>query len=402
MLPLNLDLTGRRVVAVGGGPVSARRVRAFVEAGARVHVVAPRVCDEIKDLGNEVAWHPREVRDGDLDGAWLVHTASGDPEVDRRIGAEAERRRIWCVNASAAERGSAAVPATATAQTPEAAVTVAVSSGDPGRSVRVRDTVANLLAVGPVDLRPRRTRRRGWVALVGAGPGDDDLLTVRAHRLLRSADVVVADRLIPREVLAVLPADVEIVDVGKTPGNHPVPQDQINRLLVEQASLGKGVVRLKGGDPYVLGRGEEERLACAAAGVRVEVVPGVTSAIAVPAAAGIPVTHRGVSRGFTVVTGHDQIAAVPGGSDHTVIVLMGVAGLRRTAAQLIEHGRDHRTPVALIERGCTPEQRVSVGVLGDIAEVAQRRRVTSPAIIIVGDVVRLGPDWSAATPGRAA
>ena len=168
------------------------------------------------------------------------------------------------------------------------------------------------------------------MALVGGGPGADGLLTTRGHELLASADVVVIDRLAPRGVVSRLPASVRVIDVGKTPGHHPVPQDRINEILVEEAERGHGVVRLKGGDPYVLGRGGEERLACEAHGIPVEVVPGVTSAVAVPAAAGIPLTHRGVAKAFTVVSGHEQIPTLPPGTDHTLVLLMGVSTLRDT------------------------------------------------------------------------
>ncbi len=199
-----------------------------------------------------------------------------------------------------------------------------------------------------LDLRRTRTHgRRGWVALVGGGPGIDGLLTTRGRELLASADVVVVDRLAPRAVVDRLPASVRVIDVGKTPGHHPVPQSRINDILVEEAQRGLGVVRLKGGDPYVLGRGGEERDACEAHGIPVEVVSGVTSAIAVPAAAGIPVTHRGVARGFTVVTGHEDIPSLPTGGDHTLVLLMGVTQLRRTT-ELLVGARTRRG----LPRGC--------------------------------------------------
>ncbi|NNG19244.1 uroporphyrinogen-III C-methyltransferase [Naumannella sp. ID2617S] len=394
MFPLTVQLRGRRVLAVGGGPVSARRVRLLVEAGADVQLVAPELCEDLAELTDRLTWQAREFRPEDLTGAWFVHTATGDRRQDARIGELAEQQRIFCVTAADASLGSAAVPAQTTVPVPDGSVRIAVSSADPARSVAVRDRIVNQLESTPVDLRPRRAHR-GWVALVGGGPGDDGLLTRRATTLLHSADVVVIDRLAPRGVVAGLPQAVQVIDVGKTAGNHPVPQDQINRLLVEQAQLGRGVVRLKGGDPFVLGRGEEERAACQAADVPVEVVPGISSAIAVPAAAGIPVTSRGVSRGFTVVTGHDELGEVPAGSDHTLIVLMGVSGLAGTVRTLIERGRDERCPVAIVERGCTPQQRVTVAPLREITDLAAQRQVAAPAVIVIGDVVALGPDWAA-------
>ena len=402
-LPLVVDLTGRLVVAVGGGPVSARRVRAFVDEGAVVRVVSPWVCEDLRDLvlDGTVEWQARDYAGAaDLDGAWLVHTAVGEAEADRRVAVDAERLRMWCVDATDASATSASVAARTDVTTPDGRVTISTyAAGDPGLARSLRDGVAEAVTQGRLDLR--RTRERGstdgrpsgWVALVGGGPGTDGLLTARGHELLRSADVVVVDRLAPRGVLERLPASVRVVDVGKTPGHHAVPQWRINEILVEEASRGLGVVRLKGGDPYVLGRGGEERQACEAAGLAVEVVPGVTSAVSVPAAAGIPVTHRGVARGFTVVTGHEAIPALPTGGDHTLVLLMGVSLLEQTVATLVARGRSPECPVAIVERGFSPTQRTTVGTLSTITELARERGVGSPAVIVVGDVVRLSPEW---------
>lgn len=236
----------------------------------------------------------------------------------------------------------------------------------------------------------------GKVWLVGAGPGDAGLLTVKGLRALESADVVVADRLGARSVLDGLSADgvalrADIVDVGKLPGHHAVPQDAINALLVQLARDGKQVVRLKGGDPYIFGRGGEELAACVEGGVEVEVVPGVTSAISVPAIAGIPLTHRGVATAFTVATGHDQIRSLGGGRDHTIVLLMGVGTLANSALTLARGERGADCPVAIIEDGFGPGQRVTIGTLSTIAHQAARRGVRSPAVVVVGDVVRLSP-----------
>jgi uroporphyrin-III C-methyltransferase/precorrin-2 dehydrogenase/sirohydrochlorin ferrochelatase len=228
------------------------------------------------------------------------------------------------------------------------------------------------------------------VSLVGGGPGDPGLISVRGRRLLAEADVVLVDRLAPRALLDTLDEEVVVVDVGKTAGHHPLPQDEINRLLVEHALAGRRVVRLKGGDPFVLGRGGEEALACLAAGVDVEVVPGVTSAVAVPAAAGIPVTHRGLSRQVTVASGHEgldwaSLAALEG----TLVLLMGVGGLDVAARELVAHGKPGATPVAVVERGFAPDQRTTVATLATVAEVARERGVRPPAVVVVGDVVDL-------------
>lgn len=253
------------------------------------------------------------------------------------------------------------------------------------------------------------------MTLVGGGPGAVDLLTVRAWRALQAADVVVADRLGPVEILAELPPHVRVVDVGKEPGRHPVPQERINELLVEHALAGAHVVRLKGGDPFVLGRGGEEVVACVAAGVPVEVVPGVTSAVSVPGLAGIPLTHRGVTTGFHVVSGHCatgpsdargntgatsasaaseplDAAAVACVRDATatLVVLMGVRSLGAIVAQSLAAGADPGTPVAIVENGSTPEQRVTRARLDDAAAVAAARGVRSPAVVVIGHVAAEG------------
>jgi uroporphyrin-III C-methyltransferase/precorrin-2 dehydrogenase/sirohydrochlorin ferrochelatase len=286
-------------------------------------------------------------------------------------------------------------------------VLVAVSGGgDPRRSRAIRDAVAAALDTGTLPVRASRRRERpavGTVHLVGGGPGDEGLLTVRGRSLLAHADVVVVDRLAPRGVLEHLAADVEVIDCGKTPGHHVLTQDQINEVIVDRALRGLDVVRLKGGDPFVLGRGGEEALACHAAGVPVDVVPGVTSAVSVPAAAGIPVTHRGVTSSFALVSAHDGIAPIEAAAhEHpaatTLVLLMGVRLLRDSAAALVAAGRAASTPVAIVERGWTPQQRTTVGTLADIAELAEARGVESPAVVVVGEVVALREELGAFSP----
>ena len=389
--PISLDLTGRRVVVVGGGPVAARRTASVVSSGAAVRVVAPAVCEDLAGLVStgEVAWVERDYRAGDLAGAWLVHTATGDRAVDEAVAAEADAARIWCVRADDAAASAAWTPAVARSGDVVVAVT---AGGDPLRARVLRDAVAVALDCG--ELPVRRHRRRsdavGSVALVGGGPGDPGLITTRGRRLLAEADVVVVDRLAPRSLLDQLDPAVVVVDAGKTAGHHPMPQDEINRVIVEHAIAGRRVVRLKGGDPFVLGRGGEEAMACLAAGVAVEVVPGVTSAVAVPAAAGIPVTHRGLARQVTIASGHegldwDVLAALDG----TLVLLMAVTALPMATAGLVRAGRDPATPAAVVESGWTPHQRTTVATLGTIAEVARERGVEAPAVVVVGDVVGL-------------
>jgi uroporphyrin-III C-methyltransferase len=247
-------------------------------------------------------------------------------------------------------------------------------------------------APSPAPLRRRARSRRGpagTVHLVGAGPGDPELITVRGLARLRRADVVIHDRLAGPELLAQARAEAELVDVGKGPGLAPVRQEEINRLLVERARRGLDVVRLKGGDPFVFGRGSEELAACRAAGIACEVVPGISSAIAGPAAAGIPVTARGVARSFAVVTGRTadgETDPAPLAGIDTIVLLMGRAGLARFAEGLIAAGRDPATPAACVQSATTPAQRVSVGTLATIAAAAERDGLESPVVTVIGEV----------------
>ncbi|HUX72145.1 MAG TPA: uroporphyrinogen-III C-methyltransferase, partial [Cellulomonadaceae bacterium] len=277
-------------------------------------------------------------------------------------------------------------------------VLVAVNAGgDPRRAARLRDGIATALRSGRLPVRRHRPGP-GSVALVGGGPGDVGLLTLRGRALLGEADVVVVDRLAPRAVLAELDPDVLVIDVGKAPGHHAVPQDDINALLVAHALAGRQVVRLKGGDPYVFGRGSEEAAVLRAAGIPVEVVAGVTSAVSVPAAAGIPVTHRGLSRGFSVITGHEDLHALPPTEQHTIVLLMGVGRLGATCRVLMADGWSPDTPVAVVEDGYGPGQRVTTGTLASIAARATEVGVRSPAVTVIGDVVRLAPAWAHQNP----
>ncbi|MCU1522082.1 MAG: uroporphyrinogen-III C-methyltransferase [Arthrobacter sp.] len=387
--PTALRLLGRPVLVVGGGPVAARRAKGLLDAGAVVTVVAPLASPALLELADAglLAWEPRPYRTSDVDGTWFVQTATGVSAVDAQVSADAEAQRVWCVNASDHESSAAWTPAVAVVDDVKIAVN---AGGDPRRAMALRDAVATALETGDLPLRRRRASS-GSVALVGGGPGDTGLITVRGRRLLGQADVVVADRLGPRDLLHELAPDVRVIEVGKTPGHHPVPQSEINRILVEEAVRGHRVVRLKGGDPYVLGRGGEEAEFCRQNGVEVEVVPGVTSAISVPAAAGIPVTHRGLAKGFSVVTGHEELSEVPARADHTVILLMGVGQLRGSAASLARAGLPAGTPVGIVENGYLPNQRVTIGTLGTIADQAEAAGVANPAVIVIGDVVRVSP-----------
>ncbi len=387
---LLVDLTGRSVVVVGGGAVAARRIPDLLAAGATVTVIAPEVDGRISDDCTVIR---RAYQPDDLVGSWLALACTDDPAVNAAVAAEADERGVWCLRADEAEASSAWRPATAVVDD----LTVAVSAaGDPGRARDLRDAIEQRLLAS--DLTVRRTRPAdGRVVLVGGGPGDPDLLTMRGMRALLDADVVITDRLGPTGLLEQLAAEVEIVDVGKTPGGHAAEQADINALIIERARAGQRVVRLKGGDPFVLGRGSEEVDACLAAGVTVEVVPGITSAIAAATLAGIALTERGTTQQFTVASGH-----VPPGDDRstvdwgclaagngTVVLLMAVANLAPISAALIAGGRSAATPVAIVENASLPLQRVVRCRLSELAATATAHSVVPPAVVIVGEVVRL-------------
>lgn len=270
------------------------------------------------------------------------------------------------------------------------AVLVGAAAQDPHRT-------RSLAGVGVIVTEPAPDPVRGRVVLVGAGPGGVGLMTLEGLRALADADVVLTDRLAEIGDLAAFAPGAEVVDVGKTPGHHAVPQAQIERIMIERALLGLTVVRLKGGDPYVFGRGGEEVAAAVAAGLPVTVVPGVSSAVAVPCSAGIPVTHRGVSHLVTVVSGHvpleDHRARALADLGGTVVILMGMQNLVPIAAALERGGLDPKTPAAVVERGFTPDQRSIVGTLGTLPGLVERGGAASPAVIVVGEVVRQSQVW---------
>ncbi|MFE9254927.1 uroporphyrinogen-III C-methyltransferase [Streptomyces sp. NPDC006879] len=399
--PVGLRLSGRRVVVIGGGQVAQRRLPALIAAGAEVLLVSPSATPSVEAMADtgEIRWERRRYQDGDLDGAWYVLVATRDRVANDLVSAEAEARRVWCVRSDDAEAATAWTPATGRS----AGVTVAVLTAeaqerDPRRSAAVRDAIVEGLREGAISAHRHRGHTTG-VALVGGGPGDPDLITVRGRRLLAEADVVIADRLGPRDLLDELPPHVEVIDAAKIPYGRFMPQEAINNALIEHARAGKAVVRLKGGDPYVFGRGMEEAQALAEAGIPYTVVPGISSSISVPGAAGIPVTHRGVAHEFTVVSGHvapddprslidwAALAKLRG----TLVILMGVDKIGAIAATLVEHGRGAQTPVAVVQEGTTAAQRRVDATLATVAETVRDREVRPPAVIIIGEVVTVGP-----------
>ena len=404
---------GARCWSSGGGNVAQRRVPTLIAAGADVHLVSPEVTPAIEgQVGSgEVHWLERGFEDHDLDGAWYVMAATDDPAVNARVSELAEQQRIFCVRADDADAATAFTPAVGR----HAGDTVAVMGSsaadrDPRRHASLRDEIVTALREGSLAAKHHRDHGPG-VVLVGGGPGDPELISVAGRKALMEADVVVADRLAPRELLAELPADTEIVDVAKLPRGRSAQQEQINRVIVEAALAGKRVARFKGGDNFVFGRGYEEVIACQEAGVPVTVIPGISSPLGVPAVAGIPVTHRGVTHDLVIVSGHlppghpdslvqwGALASLRG----TIVLMMAVENAPLIAEVLLRGGRDALTPVAVVCDGTMPTERTVLSTLGDLAKDLVEHRVQPPAIIVVGEVVRVArPDHYGTSAGTAA
>ncbi|GCB01836.1 uroporphyrinogen-III C-methyltransferase [Mycolicibacterium sp. NCC-Tsukiji] len=392
---VGLHLSGKKVVVVGAGSVAQRRLPLLIASGADVHVVSPAATPVVEALvdnpdGTGITLTSREFQNDDLDGAWYVLAATDDEAVNAAVADEADRRRIFCVRADAGLEGSAVTPASFEYD----GLTVGVlAGGEHRRSAALRTAIHEALQRGAIGDAAEPDSYSG-VALVGGGPGDPELITVRGRRLLAHADVVVADRLAPQELLAELGPHVEVIDAAKIPYGRAMAQDAINAVLVDRAKEGKFVVRLKGGDPFVFARGYEEVLACADEGIPVTVVPGVTSAIAVPALAGVPVTHRAVTHEFVVVSGHlapghpeslvnwDALAAMRG----TIVLLMAVERIELFAKVLLQGGRPAETPVLVVQHGTTAAQQTLQTTLADAAEDIRAEGIRPPAIIVIGDV----------------
>lgn len=448
LFPLFADLRARRVLVVGGGAVARRKVEALLQAGADVVVGAEALRDpQLREWlhAGRITYLPGTFAEQWLDGVWLAIAATDDPHTNRAVVHAADARRVLANVVDDAQASRFHVPA----RVERGPLQIAISSGGGApmlaRLVRERleaqfDASFGLLAQflserrtrirarwpdtaqrrnafarifdGPLQGLLRRGNRfaaerafdqalndtsiaaprRGSVALVGAGPGDAGLLTLRALRVLNEADVIVHDRLGTDQVLQLARRDAERIAVGKRAGATGTSQQQINALLVQHARAGKRVVRLKGGDPFVFGRGGEELEVLRAHGIDYEVVPGITAALACAAYAGVPLTHRDHAQSvrLVTVTRKDALGAVDWRSlaaDHqTLAVYMGVAMLDTLQARLLAHGRDASTPFALVENGSRPEQRVVTGTLGELANTAAAHAVASPALLILGEV----------------
>lgn len=344
-----IDLAGRPVVVAGGDGPALGHIAELLDAGASVTVVAETAVATVEDLADRglIVWHRHAFTVADLDYAWLVVAATADARINATIALEAEARRILTVGVDAA-------PA---------------------------DNIATT----------------GRVVLVGGGPGDPGLLTLAGKEAIEKADVIITDRLAPLAALQWARPDAEIIDVAKVPGGRSTSQEEINRLLVEHAKSGKNVVRFKGGDSFVFGRGGEELIACLDAGIPAHVIPGVTSATAAPAAVNIPVTHRGANQGFTVISGHvapddpestlDYAALARSGT--SLVLLMAVRTLPAIAVALIEGGMDPETPAAIVADAAMPSQNVVRATVGTISEAAREAGIKAPAVTVIGGVAAI-------------
>ncbi|MEP7044417.1 MAG: siroheme synthase CysG [Dokdonella sp.] len=450
LYPLFADLRLRTVLVVGGGPVAERKTRALVAAGANVVVGAPETTPWLaaQAAAGRISHRAAPFEAAWLDDVWLAVAATGNDAVNREIAALANAKRLFINVVDDAELSTFQVPAVVD----RSPLVIAISSGGaaPALARQVRSRIEALLepslgtlaalaqrwrkrlrtrlpemamrrrfveqiVLGPVARLVQRRRvdeaeamlaaalatrgggidRKGSVVLVGAGPGDPDLLTLAGLRALGEADVILHDRLVSSEVLALARRDAELIDVGKQTGHHTTTQQCTNALLVEHALAGKRVVRLKGGDPFVFGRGGEELEFLRAHGIAYSVVPGVTAALACAAYAGIPLTHRDHAQSVHLITAHgkqslDTLDWRALASEHqTLAFYMGVAHLDLVRARLLAAGRAAQTPFALIENGTRAHQRVVTGVLAGLPERAREHAVQSPALLIVGDVAAL-------------
>ena len=449
LLPIFLNIKNKKCVVVGGGEVAFRKATLLLRAGADLNIVAPVLSDELRKLcvDTDCAITAREFEEADINNAILVVAATDDLKTNERVSVIASTLNIPVNVVDQPHLCSFIMPSIVD----RSPIVVAISSGGsspiltrklkelneamiPGRidklaellgsfrgrvkseindfSARIRfwenvldSEIPELVYNGQDDearsaldnwlTNPQNDRVGGEVYLVGAGPGDPDLLTLRALRLMHKADVVLYDRLVSPEVLLKLRPDAQKIYVGKRSADHPVPQETINEMLVRLAKEGNRVLRLKGGDPFIFGRGGEELESLAAAGIPFQVVPGITAASGCASYAGIPLTHRDYSQSVRFLTGHTKDGRVPlewellVKEQQTLVFYMGLAGLPDICDQLLKHGMSSSTPVAVIQQGTTQTQKVVVGNLDRIADLAVEKEIQAPTIIIIGEVVKL-------------
>jgi uroporphyrin-III C-methyltransferase/precorrin-2 dehydrogenase/sirohydrochlorin ferrochelatase len=439
--PLFIDLKARKVLVVGGGEEALRKVRLLLKTEARIELIARELHPELTDLaiGGNIAWIGRDFSPSSLDGAACAFVAA-DEELSRRVSSEAHKRDILVNVVDEADLSSAIVPAIVDRDPVVVAVGTEGSAPVLAQGIRseleadlppflgalakaagaLRERVAQQVPAGSArrrfwrhfffgSIRSAFTRGTaefdrevdaalqafgeptiGRVALVGAGPGDPELLTLKAQRKLREADVIVFDRLIGPQILEYARRDAERIAVGKEPGKHSISQEEINSILIREAKAGKQVVRLKGGDPYVFGRGGEEQAALTAAGIAVDVVPGITAALGCAAAIGLPLTQRGRNQSLTILTGasedgtpeHDWSFLAQKGQAFAVYMGVGTAG--HTQARLLNAGIDPFTPVTIVENGTLENERVVETVIGELSSTIRTNSIQGPAMIYVG------------------
>lgn len=448
LLPLFHNLRGRRCLVVGGGDVALRKLRQLADAGASIEVVAPQVNQAIREMAKNQTLNflERPFAEDDIAGAVLVVAATNDDTVNAQVSQLAQAANIpvnvvdspgLCtvvfpsivdrspVQIAISSGGNAPVLARMLRTRLEALIPsgygkLAALAGKYRDRVKTRfhsgldrkafwenvfeGDIAELVYSERLKEADQRLEQRleqdqpssvGEVYLVGGGPGDPDLLTFRALRLMQKADIVLYDRLVSKEVMALVRRDAELIYVGKTAGDHPVTQENINENLAEYALQGKRVLRLKGGDPFIFGRGGEEIAHLAERGVPFQVVPGITAASGCASYAGIPLTHRDYAQSVRFITGHlkdhsldlnwqDLVSA-----NQTMVFYMGLSGLESICKELIARGKSATTPAALVEKGTTARQRVFIGNLTTLPDIVRKAEAKAPTLIIVGDVVKL-------------
>ncbi|MDO6459702.1 siroheme synthase CysG [Granulosicoccaceae sp. 1_MG-2023] len=460
-LPVFLECAERPCLLVGGGPVAARKLAPLLEAGAQVTLVATRLSERLDPLlGRLSALHRREFQDSDIDGQWLVIAATGNRAVNQHIADLCAARAIPVNVADAGAQSSFTLPAVINRDPIRIAVSTEGTSPVLSRMLKSRlesyvpsaygdlaalvgefrvqasevfagqrerrrfwesvleGPVAELVFAGRVDearealiaalaAGPEQKAPAGEVYLVGAGPGDPDLLTFRALRLMQQADVVIYDRLVSPPIMNLVRAGAERIYVGKKAASHAVPQGGINALLVQHAKAGKRVLRLKGGDPFIFGRGGEEIETLIDEGVSFQVVPGITAASGCASYSGIPLTHRDYSQACIFVTGHLKDGSVDlnwpmlANTNQTVVFYMGLQGIDVICRELIAHGRAATTPAALVQQGTTPSHRVLIGDLSSLPGLVAANDVHAPTLIIVGEVVSLHNKLQWFRPGQS-
>ncbi len=447
--PIFVDLKEQACLMVGGGPVALRKIRLMVSAGAKITVIAPELCSDLEDeFGKQIVHHARKFEDGDIAGYRLITAATSDPVVNQQVSNLAQAANIPVNVVDQPELCSFITPSIVD----RSPVLIAISTGGdapvlarmlrtkleafiPASYGKLAATMGKYRDALKKAVPEERSRRLFWekvvqgpiaelffsgqsaeaekmlnekigdssdeqqttgeVWLIGAGPGDPDLLTFRALRLMQQADVVLYDRLVSEPILNLTRRDADRIYVGKRRAEHAVPQAEINQLLVDLAKQGKSVVRLKGGDPFIFGRGGEEIELLAESGVPFQIVPGITAASGCATYAGIPLTHRDHAQSCVFVTGHLKDGSVDlnwnmlATPNQTVIIYMGLVGLPHICQKLIEHGVSPKMPIALVEQGTTQSQKVYTGQLDNMSELIADQTVSAPTLIIIGSVVNL-------------